>query len=286
MPRYPFMAARKGSKNLCYKRPVPKALQAVGRPKQIWRSLKTDNEAAAKVAYRMVDEETDALFAQWRQDDTKPVGSVQSQLPVKDASNFVPLTPALLRRLADIHYLNVYDDDFKWRGDLWQKVHEDEDAFWRGDIIKLPEDDWCEFRGKQYSYFAYLMEEPFLEDVFLYSVYRARKAKLQRLRRRYQLGDSRDHGPIADSLLQSQEISVTGAQTRNYVCRAAGRHAVRAAPGTSAIRAKGGMERPSVRWARLGPATGPECRRPRVKNWRRHRADKVARWSSACLKGC
>ena len=73
--KYPFMARRKGSKNFHYKRPVPKALQAEGRPKQIWRSLDTDNEAAAKVAYRTVDAETDALLAGWRQDDSQPVGA-------------------------------------------------------------------------------------------------------------------------------------------------------------------------------------------------------------------
>ena len=106
--------------------------------------------------------------------------------PPKSASEGhqrVPLTPALLRRLADAHYLNVYENDFQWRGGLWKKVHEDEEAFWRGEIVKLPEDDWVEFKGKPYSYFAHLMEEPDLEDVFLYSVFRARKAKLQALQK-------------------------------------------------------------------------------------------------------
>ena len=74
--------------------------------------------------------------------------------PPRAASNFVPLTPALLRRLADAHYLNVYEADFQWRGDLWKKVHEDEDAFWHGKIIKLPEDDWVEFKGAPHSYFT------------------------------------------------------------------------------------------------------------------------------------
>ena len=50
-----------------------------------------------------------------------------------------------------------------------------------------------------------------LEEVFLYSVLRARKAKLQRLQRQYQLGDSGDHGPIADGLLRSKEISLSDA---------------------------------------------------------------------------
>ena len=56
--------------------------------------------------------------------------------------------------------------------------------------------------------FGLLMEEPVLEDVFLYAIFRARKAKLQRLKRQYQLGDSRDFGPIAESfLLRSKSIS-------------------------------------------------------------------------------
>ena len=37
------------------------------------------------------------------------------------------------------------------------------------------------------------------------------KAKLQRLQRQYQLGDSRDHGRIADSLLRSKDISLADA---------------------------------------------------------------------------
>ena len=208
MPKYPFMARRKGSKNFYYKRPVPKALQAEGRPKQIWRSLNTDNEAAAKVAYRAVDAETDALLAEWRQDDSLPLGAGQPQSPVKSVPNYAPLTPALLRRLADAHYLNVYENDFQWRGDLWKKVHEGEDAFWCGDIVKLPEDDWVEFRGKPYSYFTHLMEEPILEDVFLYSIFRARKAKLQQLQKRYQLGDSTELAPVAAALLCSKEIEL------------------------------------------------------------------------------
>ena len=130
MPKYPFMARRGGSRNLCYKRPVPRALQAKGRPKQIWRSLKTDNETAAKAAYRIIDSEVDALFAQWTKDDAEPIGDHQRQ--TLDGPEFVLLTPALLRRLSDAHFLNVYEDDFRWRGDLWKKVHEDEGAFWRG----------------------------------------------------------------------------------------------------------------------------------------------------------
>ena len=217
MAKFPYLTGRKGSCNLYYKREVPPELRAKGRPSQVWRSLGTSDRKRAEGAYGAKHAEVEALFAQWRQDDAQPVGPIRSQLPVDGAPNFVPLTPALLRRLADAHYLNVYEDDFQWRGDLWKKVHEDEEAFWRGEIIKLPDDDWHERGGNQYSYFALLMEEPVLEDVFLYAIFRARKKKLQQLRRRYQLGDSRDQGPIADGLLRSKEISFSDADRSRFM---------------------------------------------------------------------
>ena len=146
MAKFPYLTGRRGTSNLYYKRLVPLELRAAGRPGQVWRSLRTSERKKAEAAYGATHAEVETLFAQWRQDDAQPVGSVQSQLPFKGAAtNFVPLTPALLRRLADAHYLNVYEDDFQWRGDLWKKVHEDENAFWRGEIIKLPDDDWHEF---------------------------------------------------------------------------------------------------------------------------------------------
>ena len=145
------------------------------------------------------------------------MGSVQSQLSARDALNFVPLTPALLRRLGDAQYLSVYADDFQWRGDLWKKVHENEEAFWRGEIIKLPEDDWHERGGNQYSYFALLMEEPVLEDVFLYAIFRARKGKLQRIKRLYELGDSREYGSVANALLFSKGISPSDADRQRLM---------------------------------------------------------------------
>ena len=149
----------------------------------------------------------------------KTIPSPSDQLTViaKGASNFVPLTAALLRRLADAHYLDVYEDDFQWRGDLWKKVHEDEEAFWRGEIIKLPDDDWHERGGNQYSYFALLMEEPVLEDVFLYAIFRARKGKLQRLKRLYELGDSREYGSVANALLLSKGISPSDADRQRLM---------------------------------------------------------------------
>jgi hypothetical protein len=210
--KFPYLTARNGSSNLYYKREVPPELRADGRPSQIWRSLRTGDQKKAQAAYGAQHAEVEALFAQWRKEESRPVAGQASTKAASGAlPTTLPMTPALLRRLADAHYLNVYDNDFHWRGDLWKKVHEDENAFWRGEIIKLPEDDWHEFRGNRYSYFALLMEEPVLEDVFLYSIFRARKATLQRLQRQYQLGDSRDHGPVADSLLRSKGISLADA---------------------------------------------------------------------------
>ena len=128
MAKFPYLTSRRGTNSLYYKRRVPFELRAVGRPEQIWRSLGTSDRKKAEAAYGAKHAEVEALFGQWRLDDTQPVGS-NCQLPAKGASNFVPLTAALLRRLADAHYLNVYEDDFQWRGDLWKKVHEDEEAF-------------------------------------------------------------------------------------------------------------------------------------------------------------
>lgn len=208
--KFPYLTSRKGSSNLYYKREVPPELRADGRPSQIWRSLRTGDQKKAQATYSAQHAEVEALFAQWRKEECQPVAGRASTKAASDAApTTFPLTPALLRRLADAHYLNVYEEDFQWRGDLWKKVHEDEEAFWRGEIVKLPEDDWVEFRGKQYSYFVHLMEEPVLEDVFLYAIFRARKAKLQQLQRRYQLGDSGDQGPIADGLLRSKDMSLS-----------------------------------------------------------------------------
>ena len=52
------------------------------------------------------------------------------------------------------------------------------------------------------------MEEPDLDQVFLYCVFQARKQRLQRLRRKYQLGDTSDHETIADELLKAKEIAL------------------------------------------------------------------------------
>ena len=170
LAKFPYLTGRRGTSNLYYKRLVPLELRAPGRPGQVWRSLRTSDRKKAEADYGAQHAEVEALFAQWRQDDSQPVGAAQPQSLVKSVPNYAPLTQALLRRIADAHYLNTYEDDFQWRGDLWKKVHEDEDAFWRGDIIKLPEDDWVELKGSPHSYFAYLMEEPVLEEVFLYAV--------------------------------------------------------------------------------------------------------------------
>lgn len=207
MAKFPYLTGRRGSRSLYYKRMVPLELRAEGRPDQIWRSLGTADRKKAERAYAAKHAEVEALFAQWQQDDGQPIGSVPPQQAAKTAPNFVPLTPALLRRLADAHYLNVCDADFEWRGDLWTKAQRDEGAFFDGKIIKLPEDDSSDSR---HSYYAYLMEEPVLEEVFLYAIYWFRKTNLEQLQMRYQLGDSQAHTPIAEALLKKHELSLSG----------------------------------------------------------------------------
>lgn len=138
--KFPYLTSRKGTSNLYYKREVPPELRADGRPSQIWRSLRTGDQKGAQAAYGAKHAEVEVLFAQWRKEESRPAAGLVSTKAASGAPPAtLPLTPALLRCLADAHYLNVYEDDFHWRGDLWKKVHENENAFWRGEIIKLPE---------------------------------------------------------------------------------------------------------------------------------------------------
>jgi integrase len=206
--KYPFLTHRSGSDNFYYKRSVPAELRAPGRPKQIWKSLGTLDRKKAQRAYAVKHAEIELLFEEWRAADNRPVAKADIVDIAPSASDLpaTPLTPALLRRLADDHYLNIYENDFAWRGRLWLKASTEEDAFWRGDIIKHPTNDWQKHKGQSYSYYALLMEEPVLEEVFLYSIYTARKEKLRALTRHYQLGDTRDLEPSADDLLKHHQI--------------------------------------------------------------------------------
>jgi len=71
---------------------------------------------------------------------------------------------------------------------------------------KHPKNDWRKVKGSPHSYYANLMEEPVLEDVFLYCVFWARQERMRRLRISHQLGDSRSHEAMADALLKSNGI--------------------------------------------------------------------------------
>ncbi len=156
MAKFPYLTGRTGHKNLYYKRPVPLELRADGRPEQIWRSLKTSDRKKAEKAYAKQHVEIELLFDQWRKEDDAPRHSPGTSTPTPGAAvlPIAPLTPGLLRRLADAHYLSTYETDFQWRGGLWRKVHEDEAAFWRGEIIKHPVNDWRQVNGQPSSYYA------------------------------------------------------------------------------------------------------------------------------------
>ena len=208
--KFPYLTARKGSSNLYYKREVPPELRGAGRPTQVWRSLKTADRKRAERAYAAIHAEIEVLFGQWRKEEKAPTVSTSRPAEAVECTSMA-LTPGLLRRLADTHYLDVYEHDFRWRGDLWKQVHDAEEAFWRGDIIPLPSDDWVELKGRQHSYFARLMEEPVLEDVFLYAVFRERQRRLLTLRRSIKLGESSEQLAAADALLIAKGMSLSDA---------------------------------------------------------------------------
>lgn len=75
----------------------------------------TADRKRAERAYAATHAEIELLFAQWRKDgegsgasSSRPAEAVETTAP--------PLTPGLLRRLADAHYLDVYDHDFRKAG--------------------------------------------------------------------------------------------------------------------------------------------------------------------------
>lgn len=220
MAKYPFLTQRSGSDNFYYKRSVPVELRAPGRPNQIWKSLRTPDRKSAQKAYAATHAQTELRFDQWRREDNQPVASAgtESVKPSATGPSTAPLTPALLRKMADRHYLNVYENDFNWRSDLWRKTRDNEEAFWSGDLIKHPLDDWQQCNGQSYSYYGLLMEEPVLDEVFLYCIYFARKERLQRLRRQYDLGELCAVEESAAELLSSQQLSLNDAD-RNRLLR-------------------------------------------------------------------
>jgi integrase len=213
MAKFPYLTQRSGTRNLYYKRRVPDELRADDRPQQIWRSLKTSDWKNAKKTYAAQHAEIELLFNQWRREDGPPHLPPNTSLPSNHASSpgVTPLTPSLLRRLADTHYLNTFDADFQWRGTLWRKVLEDEVAFWNWNIIEHPihDHDGEKLGGQSSTYFDYLMEEPELETIFLYSVFVARKKRLHKLRRQYKLGDTQACFPSATALLASQGVALS-----------------------------------------------------------------------------
>ena len=207
MAKYSFLTRRSGSQNWYYKRDVPPELHAPGRSKQIWKSLRTPDRKRAERAYAATHADIELKLEQWRQEDNRPIAATEIAPSASDLPA-TPLTPALLRSLSGDHYLNIYENDFAWRGGLWLKASAEEDAFWRGDIIKHPTNDWQKHKGQSYSYYAFLMEEPRLEEVFLYCIYTVRREKLRGLVRLYQLGDTRELEGSAADLLSLHRISL------------------------------------------------------------------------------
>ncbi|WP_291159067.1 site-specific integrase [Hyphomicrobium sp.] len=219
MAKYSFLTRRSGSQNWYYKRDVPLELRAPGRRKQVWKSLRTPDRRSAEKVYAATHAEIELRFDQWRREDNLPIAPAGTPTdPSASNPTAAPLTPALLRKIADSHYLSIYENDFDWRSDLWRRTRDNEEAFWSGDLIKHPANDWQQRNGQSYSYYALLMEEPVLEEVFLYCVYFARKERLQKLRRYYDLGDICGIEESAAALLSSQQLSLSDAD-RNRLLR-------------------------------------------------------------------
>lgn len=208
MAKFPYLTSRKGTRSLYYKRPVPGELRAEGRPAQIWKSLKTADRKLAERAYAAIHADVERLFEEWRRlDQTSPAArTAEEGCTAVTSSALVDLSPALMKRLSDAHRKRVLDEDFSWRGELWRRVEQDEASFWRGEVIRLPEDDTTCFQGSRLSYFYHLSQTASIESVFLYCVCEERESRLNLLRTRYQLGDTRIRAAVLDDLLDAHAL--------------------------------------------------------------------------------
>lgn len=192
MVRHSYLTRRNGV--FYYKRPVPKELQAPCRPKQIWKSLRTSDERRARIAYRAIDGETDALFEAWGKG-----GSATSTDP-----GLTRLSPALVGQLTDAHRLAVTEDDFRWRGSLWVRVQADPGAFRAGNIVPLPTSD------AEYSFYDHLdAAGASLEELFLCCVAIQRREKLHRLRLQHRLGDFSGLVDTTAAMLKSRDLNLS-----------------------------------------------------------------------------
>src|SRR5438477_3699755 len=100
MAKFSYLTLRKGSQNWYYKRDLDPDLWAEGRPKQKWRSLRTPDRKKAEAAYAEDHADIERLIARGRREDGKSSGASATSA---GALPIIPLTPALLRRLAEAH---------------------------------------------------------------------------------------------------------------------------------------------------------------------------------------
>lgn len=214
--KFPYITTRNGSKNLYYKRPVApefreaarrhaEALaEAAGRPlpkggtAQIWRSLGTPDRKQAELKYATVHMEVEDLFEDWRRElQGLPVATPEIVEP--DA---VALTGPLTRRILDRWKADLFEADFRQRGELWAKANADHDAFWRGEVFELPRMD---------PYFAHLDEdgERPLHHSFLYVLNLRRKERLEEVRTLHKLGDCKGHRAALAGVLEKQGVKLS-----------------------------------------------------------------------------
>ena len=191
--KFPYMTSRKGSKNLYYKREVPPNLRAAGRPTQIWRSLGSPDAVEAKVPYKKLDEEVDALFLSWR----------LAREPAPEKKDVQPVAARLsnvqIQRLCDAYYQRVIDDDFAWRSEIWGKVKADPEGFINDKYIEHPDSEW---------YVAFCEQMTFTE-LFLCCVKEHHKRRLQENQRARAVGDCAILADVVDAIIRENHLDVT-----------------------------------------------------------------------------
>jgi hypothetical protein len=133
-------------------------------------------------------------------------GALNGGSPASEQALRWTLSPETIERLAAGNRAKLIDQDFAGRGAAYDHAVADPEAFWRGEIIPEP-NDWKTFKGRLYSYWVYLCDDPEtpLETGIAYALHARREVRLAEVKQALCLGKTDLLGSEADALLTFYE---------------------------------------------------------------------------------
>jgi len=180
---------------------VPKDLRPLygGKDSLPARSLKTLDLAAANSLAR-------ARLADYEREFKEKRAALNGGSPASKKAVRRTLSPETIERLAAGYRAKLIDQDFARRVAAYDHAVADPEAFWRGEIIPEP-NDWKTFKGRPYSYWVYLCDDPEtpLETGIAYALHARREVRLAEVKQALCLGKTDLLGSEADALLASYE---------------------------------------------------------------------------------